>query len=203
MKKSLLSVVAILSLATSVQASNFSRNVLLDNTSFNAPTISSANYYDQFLFAVQGDCKVISSVWFHHAHSWEAAKIGNDAQGRPVEAWLSIQLFKDGTYWAEYGEHALKEVRPDGISYEPLFSKKGLTGSWRVNGTQIEVSGLGKGVPSKYISADSGKQYDSFKFTLTTKLNDPRAVNSVMNITKSGTNVGPRGISINQFCRVN
>lgn len=203
MKRAIFSIIAIFGLSTTVHASNFSNNVLLDDESVNILATTTANYYDQFLFEVQGDCKDINSVWFHHTHSWEAAEIGNDNQGRPVEAWLSIQLFKNGTYWAEYGERAIKEIRPDGISFEHLFNKEGLEGTWRVNGNQIELSGLGKGVPAKYTSDASGKQYDSFKFTLTTKLNDPRAVNSVMNITKSGTNMGPKGISINKYCGVN
>jgi hypothetical protein len=203
MINSILGIIAILVLAATASASNFSNNVLLSNESVNFETFTTSNYYDQFLFEIQGDCKELNSIWFLQTHAWEPANIGTNNLGRPVEAELSIQLFKDGSYWAEYGEHSIKEIRPDGISYDTLFAKKGLQGIWKAFGTKIEISGLGSGIAATYTSPVSGKQLDSFKFTLTTKINDQRAVNSVMNITRSGTNMGPKGISINQFCGIN
>jgi hypothetical protein len=198
------SMIAFVGLSAAANASNFSNNILLENESLHFQALTTANYYDQFLFRVEGDCKDGNDripVWFYSAGSWETAKIGNDNQGRPVEAKLLVQLFKDGTYWAAYSEDALKEIARD-VVYDILFYKEGLQGNWKVNGTQIELSGLGTGVQAKVTDSGSGKQYDSFKFTLTTKINDPRAVNAVMNISRNSTNLGPKGISINQYCGV-
>jgi len=197
--------IAFVGLSAAANASNFSNNILLENESLHFQTLTTANYYDQFLFRVEGDCKDTNDrirVWFYSAGAWKPAIIGKDNQGRPVEASLFVQLFKDGTYWAEYSEYVLRETDGD-VVYDFLFKKEGLQGNWKVNGTQIELSGLGTGVQAKVTDSGSGKQYDSFKFTLTTKINDPRAVNSVMNISRNSTNIGPKGISINQYCGVN
>ena len=158
-------------------------------------------YYDQFLFTTLGDCADIKSVWFLGTHSWEAAQLGPDSQGRPVQAQLSVQLFPNGHYWAEYEELAIREVLPNRTSFDTLFRKAGLEGSWRVNGTQIELEGLGSGIPSKY-TGPSGAQQDAIRFTLTTQIHDVRAVNSVMGIVKTLSNTGPKGVSISEYCGV-
>lgn len=103
----LLFVVLFFSFNGALAQTSFQSNYLLDGQLFNSTQPSAAgSYYDQFIFRVLGECKNPSKLWFHQTHSWEAALIGRDEKNRPIEAWLSIQLFDDGTYWAEYGEHA-------------------------------------------------------------------------------------------------
>jgi hypothetical protein len=153
------------------------------------------------LYQVEGDCKKIDSVWFHSTNAWEQAMLGKDSQGRPAIAGVSIQLFPDGTYYAEYSELAIKEITSTGTSYDSLFSKV-VEGKWSVNGNQLNVQGLGVGTPSK-MTLPSGTIADSIKFQMNTVLNDNRVLNSSMNIGKSLTNKGPRGISINKYCGVN
>ena len=53
MKRAIYSIIAILGLSTTVHASNFSNNILLESESVNILATTTANYYDQFLFEVQ------------------------------------------------------------------------------------------------------------------------------------------------------
>src|SRR4051812_48495954 len=77
------------------------------STEINAP-----NYYDQLLFGVSGSCSNIHTMWFMAAYSWERESLGNDSQGRPAFAEIVLQLFSDGTYWAQYEEIALVSQTP-------------------------------------------------------------------------------------------
>lgn len=160
------------------------------------------SYYDKFIFKVLNNCKNPSTLRFKSTYSWEPAIIGSDLDGRPLFATLSLQLFEDGTYWAEYSEHVVKQVSVGSTEYKVLYKNEELQGAWRVINDRIEVDGLGYGLPAEYTHSDR-KQSDSFRFTLTTAIHDPRAVNSKMNITTSISNTGPKGISINQYCNIN
>lgn len=168
----------------------------LSNANLNA----NPNYYDQFLYQITGDCKKIDTVWFYSTSSWDDAQLGMDSKNRPLFAGVSIQLFRDGTYWAEYYEKAIIEVLPNITRFEVLFEKV-LTGTWRMNSDQIEVAGIGIGKPVKMVSPFG--MVDGIKFQFTSVFNDKRAMNAVTNVGRVGTNNGPRGISINQYCGVN
>ena len=199
MLKSLLMAVALV-LTTQAHA-NTANSFLNEAVAIQPATINvTGTYFDQFVYQTEGDCKKIDSVWFHSTHAWEPAMLGNDPKGRPDIASLSIQLFPNGTYYAEYEELAITKVAPPYTDYENLFSKK-LTGTWTVSGNQLLVQGLGVGMPSK-MTLPSGTIADSISFKMTTALNDQRVLTNLMNIGKSTTNNGPNGISINQYCGV-
>jgi hypothetical protein len=156
------------------------------------------NYYDQFVFKINGNCSDTNTMWFESTHSWGAADLGLDSQNRPLRATLSIQLFEDGTYWALYSESAVIEVEPGKTSYLNLFTKEGIEGRWSTNGDQINLSGLGTGSASTYESVHG--TMNSFELKLTDPINNPDVLISRFNITNSITNIGPKGVSINQFC---
>lgn len=158
-------------------------------------------YFDKFIYQTDGDCKQIDTVWFHSTATFEPATLGNDLKGRTAIAKVAIQLFQDGTYYAQYQELAIKQTDSTGTSYDNIFEKT-FSGNWSATADQIDVQGLGVGTPSKS-TLPSGNVVDAINFKVTSLVNDPRAVNNAMNIVKSTTNNGPRGISINQFCGVN
>ena len=86
----------------------------------------------------------------------------------------------------------------------PCTSLDGIEGTWSVVGSRLELSGLGFGELGTYVDDTLEEdRYPAIRFTLTKKLNDPRALNNVMGIARAITNSGPKGILINQYCRVN
>jgi hypothetical protein len=159
---------------------------------------AAANYYDQFLYEATGDCKDIKTVWFLSAASWKDAKLGLDTKDRELQASLHLQLFPDGTYWALYKELALVEMNPKGIQFETVF-EKGVAGTWAAHGDSLDVSGLGVGTAAKIGAL---KNIDGFHFQFTTALHDSRALGANTDISRVGTNTGPHGVSINQYCGV-
>ncbi len=158
-----------------------------------------ASYFDQFEFNVEGDCSDLTKLWFRTAHSFGHATLGTDSSGRPIEASLTVQVFKDGNYWAEYAEHAIISRTDRQTVYEGLFEKQ-IEGTWAVKGDRIELSKLGFGIASTY--KIDYKILNSIQFTLTEKINDPRAVQGNFQITRAWTNIGPFGASKNQYCDI-
>lgn len=160
------------------------------------------NYFDQFLYQITGSCEDIKTVWFYAAGSWKEFDLGfenNDSEGgRPMVARLHLQLFKDGTYWVRYSESVIVESTPSQTRYETKFQTV-KEGQWQVDQEKIVLEGLGVGVPTK-IKLNSGYVADGIAFALTQLLNDPRALGKTTLIGKMGTNNGPRGKSIREFC---
>ncbi len=201
MLKKLLAICGFMILSAQADAS-MANSFLVEATALQPATLNlTGTYYDQFLYQVMGDCKKIETVWIHSTHAWEQAMLGKDSQGRPALAGASVQLFQDGTYYAEYEELAIKEVTSTDTHYDILFAKV-IEGKWSVSGDQLLIQGLGIGTPNKMI-LPSGAIADSIKFQMNTAINDKRVLNVAMNIGKSSTNNGPRGISINKYCGIN
>ena len=165
-----------------------------------ASTAQATDYYDPFLFEVRGRCQS-ANIHFMAAYSFEPAPLGLDFQDRPVHAALHLQLLAEGAYWAEYSESALlpvEEGRPK--RYEVVF-RKAIEGHWHTAANRLELDGLGYGTPGVYRDPYSPVTKSSIRFTHTTVFNDSRILSSTMNLSRSVTNVGPRGISINEYCR--
>lgn len=168
-----------------------------------ASQTTQTTYYDKFIFKTQGDCKDPSSVSFRSIFSWQPALIGNDLEGNLIFTYLSIQLFNDGTYWASYTEQALKKIETGSRTYKTIFYKDNLTGNWVVNNNRIELGGLGYGVPAKSINHSNGKIFDVIHFTMTNVINNYDALNAEMKISGDHSTIGPKGVSVNQYCNIN
>jgi len=175
------------------------RFLLLTILALGFSSYSLAGDYDQFQFSVSGDCSDIHSVWFHYLYAWNPAILGKDSQQRDVQAWLGVQLFQDGTYWAEYGEDALTTGKSGLPEFHPLFRKSALVGTWTVQADKLVLSGLGDGSMVNYTN-DNGDTVAAVQFVLTQKIHDSRAVNQAMTLVMSPTNLGPKGISAEEYC---
>jgi hypothetical protein len=148
-----------------------------------------SDFYDQFIFEIKGLCSD-NTLEFVSVYSFDEAILGKDEHGNPMFAVLGIQLFKDHTYWASYGETV---VYPGDLDAEDHLFDTQIAGSWNVNEHQITLSDLGFGTPA----ANNPK---AFQFQITKKLNDPRAVNAPMVISRAWSDVGPKGIAYDDYC---
>ncbi len=201
MIKLFLNVISLISIVFALTACGVNKNTTAKNKQA-TPQANQSNYYDQFIFKVHGDCKEPNSVSFSSLFSWEPALIGKDFEGNLVYSYLSIQLFSDGTYWAEYTELALKKIETGGRTYKTIFYKDNLNGNWVINNNRIELSGIGYGVPTKNINHSNGKISDAIRFTMTSVINNYDALNAEMKISGSLSGEGPKGISVNQYCNI-
>lgn len=162
------------------------------------PFVSKIDHdFEDFMFAVKGSCKHPESIVFHSASVFHKTKIGTDEQGRALKVAMHMQLFEDQTYWVSYSEEIL--VRDDELGrwYETVFGPVSVEGTFEVLDSRIQLDGLGSGVLQK---SRSGKSGSSMAFTLETILNDSRAVDSAHRVFPISTNIGPRGIGVNDFC---
>lgn len=168
---------------------------------FVAPVaLASADYYDQFRFEVKGSCsKTKISPLFNSAATYGEAALGSDPQGREELVELDLQLFSDHTYWLHYEEQAvMKRKSSTGYYYDILF-KQNFEGSWSVKDDRLEIGDLGFATPTK-LTLSSGER-NGLRFQFTRAPHDIRALNITMNIIRvTGTNIGPKGVSIAQYC---
>ncbi|MBC7384941.1 MAG: hypothetical protein H7301_02115 [Cryobacterium sp.] len=158
----------------------------------------SPSYYDSFLFSAHGDCREMDKLWFYQTYSWETALLGVDDRGRPISAELSLQLFRDGSYFAHYAELVLTDIRSTTRSYDTL-SYKTLIGKWSVNQSEITLAGIGTGLPDRVFLPD-GSLKNSIRFRFTEVIHDDRILQTTMNLARVGTSEGPRGISLQKYC---
>jgi len=157
------------------------------------------NYYDQFKFGVNGTCEDIHNLWFKSTNSWENLILDRPADDKLVVASLSLQLFDDLSYWASYSEMKVIVQDHNSISYEILFTKT-IEDFWRVDGDQLYLQNLGSAVPTEHKSYD--KTYPAFKLVFDRNLNHTNLKGNEMVLSVSQTNVGPRGISMNEYCGI-
>ncbi len=183
----------------SVAAFSFLTWSLVTQASVGAGSANTANYYDQFLYKIDGDCSEIRTVWFHQATTWTFSSIGKDVSGRDSFFGLSLQLFPNGTYYAEYEELSTLDSHLETVTYESTF-KKPISGRWIVNGNIISLQGLGSGMPSQLPMTAFSTPQDAIGFKLDRPIHNHRVAGVVLNLVKTSTNLGPRGVSINKFC---
>jgi hypothetical protein len=169
-----------------------------------APANVDASYYDKFLYQITGDCKDPKTVWFYSSASWIEANLGkvdvNDPSSKDLEAAAHIQLFPDGTFWARYIEVSFTPIDANSKSYK-VHHIQFLEGKWTVDGNRIVIPGLGDGVPAK-LKLSSGYIADGIAFVFRNAIHDSRAVGKTTMVAKVGTNLGPRGLSIKDFCHL-
>ena len=164
-------------------------------------TFASSSFVEKFFYQVEGSCRKPESIVFYQAKTVEAAKLGTNPAGLKKEAYLSLQLFPDQTYWAVYGERVIKDIVEGGIIYGYVFEKRNLNGRWVLDGQVLQLENLGTAVASKY-EAFINRPYPSLKVTLTNVFNDEAALNQKFNLVMGMTDEGPRGQYVYQYCQL-
>ncbi len=153
---------------------------------------------EYFLFAPQGSCEDMKSLRFQHAYSFKIP-LGTNLQQEPLEAELDLNLFPDGTFWARYSEKAHTDIQYRNgwrTSFARTEFEKVLEGRWSLKGKKIIIPGLGVGV----LPDIQDSHRPDFPLTMTETLNDPRMRNRTFPMARSFTNIGPKGVSILQYC---
>lgn len=154
-----------------------------------AMNVSASSYYDSFIYKMQGDCKNIESIISEDMFTNESIKLGKDDKGVESEAWVAVQLFEDGKYWAEYGEAVVE-------TGEPTFDKNGVEGTWKVENDVITLENLGTGKPGK------GEQNaDVIEFTFSSNVNSPNLMNQVTKFYHSSVGLGPKYVTPEVYCQ--
>ena len=169
--------------------------LLTSHTSF-----ATASFVEKFFYTVEGSCKEPKKLEFWQAKTMDPAKLGKDELGRPKEAYVSLQLFPDQTYWAIYGERAIKEIADGKITYAFIYEQRDITGSWKLEGKTLHLENLGTAEASKY-EALIARPYPSLKITLNQTFNDAAALNKKVNLMMAMTTEGPRGQMVYEYCR--
>lgn len=105
------------------------------------------DYYSQFVAKVTGDCSK-HSIYFHYTDV-RSVLIAKNVRGRDVRAEFDIYLRADHTYAAYYSELDIYEYTDLGYKYNVTYQET-LTGSWKVDGSAILFSNLGKGTSLQY-----------------------------------------------------
>lgn len=155
--------------------------------------------YNEFKFEVVGKCSEINTVGFFAITSHDMNVLGEDSKGHLVMFDLLVQLFDDGTYYAEYVESTWKTMEYGVHSFEHSIS-----GKWSVNAkNEIEMAGLGVGRIVNYEGKLMGREYKTaISFQLNVAFNDLRAKGQQFILGHSYISTGPKGVSINQYCGV-
>jgi len=148
-----------------------------------------ANYYDQFMFRVVGDCSNINGLAFVSRGSLDPIPLGTDSIGRKLGAYFTLNLFEGGRYWARYVEF----TEQNDSGYEITFTTP-ISGTWHVQDDKLELSGIGVATP---VRASSG---DAFEIMIA---RDFRAKISGRTTTMTGilTNEGPHGETPAEYCK--
>lgn len=150
-----------------------------------------AGALDQVTFKVSGTCAEAESIWFHQLYDFAPVHLGQDAAGRRLKASMNLQLFPDHRYWLEYTESTVGEV---------VYSKT-IEGAWSGDGATLQLPGVAKG--SVVSLSDGENSVYGAVFIFEKPFHDSRfAKQSVTMSYGFGTN-GPKGISIDQYCRQN
>ena len=164
---------------------------------FTSNTFADNSFFDQFLFSANGSCDDKSNLLFNSAGSADGALLGLDSKGRELYSTLHLQLFNSGEYYAVYRESAVTKRSGSETWYEDLYSEE-LQGNWQVVDSILYLDNFATGAETSM-----HRYKPAFSLTFSESLNDSRLLNVNMNINKMQTNVGPDGVSINEYCGVN
>src|SRR5689334_13962699 len=82
-----------------------------------------SSFYDQFQFKVSGSCTEPAGMSFNIVTLDDYVLLGQDDAGRNLYATVDMDLFADGTYWAEYRELVDRDtvIEPFGPGYQVFF----------------------------------------------------------------------------------
>lgn len=166
------------------------KNFILSLVSFVSLNAEPTNYFDQFIFKTYGNCKDLTSIMSDDLFTEEYILLGADEEsGLEPEAYLALQLYEDGTYWAEYGEYDL-------ISNDSIFMKNGIEGTWDLINDTIELSDLGVGTPSQDPSGNP-----AIEFTFKKAINNPALIDKVTKLYKSSVGLGKKYAPAEEVCK--
>lgn len=152
-------------------------------------------YYNSFVYDTHGSCADAGNLWFRSTTTTDKMTLGTDVNGNSVFARMSLQLFADGTYYADYQEYVVTSVLPDGIIYSQGIFYKSLRGTWAITDNQLQMSGIGTATPHKTTPSE-----ETMSVQFNTVINDARIVDKPMIIGKSLTTIGPQGVSTYSYC---
>lgn len=158
-----------------------------------------ASYYDSFTFRPEGSCRDPRNLWFRQSGSWFRAELGRDAQGRRKVADITLQLFPNHGYWLDYSEVVITRYLPHGGTEGIEVFRGRRAGTWALNGNRLVLPGLLVGTPARI--ADHGGTANGFAASFLAPIRDPRLKNARVIFGEMRTKVGPRGITVREFCR--
>lgn len=191
--------VSLLMAGQAAQAGAYAQNQAVLRPSNHTERYLAGSAFDELLFGVIGDCKDPSRLLFKSASTFPDTIIGQDDMGRKIKVEVHLQLFPDGRYWARYSELLVLQEDGQGGSDVELIHENDTEGDWKANGSEILIAGFGAGKLAK-APWSPGQMIDIIEFKLTKLVRDPRALQSTYSIFPIYTNMGPRGVSINEYC---
>lgn len=114
---------------------------------------SPADYFNQFLYRVEGSCENPGKIRFRYLSS-EDVSHGHLPNGNPVITQVRVYLRADQSFSADYVENEVLEYIPNGYASRTLLEKK-LKGSWRIDDERIVLEGVGNGTGVKFNGKDA------------------------------------------------
>jgi hypothetical protein len=174
------------------------KTVLLAIALLSLGASAQAGYFDQFTFHTEGNCRQIRSIQFHQASSWYQINLGLDSKGRPMHANITLQLFRDHTYWMEYSEIAVTQVMPGNGTRGDLLFRTVLQGRWQAVNGELMVGQWFTGMPSQI--EERGRNIQGISARFHAPIHDTRLTDTLVVFSATHGNTGPRGISAAQYC---
>lgn len=155
--------------------------------------MSPKEYYDQFLYRVEGDCSHYNhNFYYRYFHLLTSDfNLGTLENGHDLKGETRLFLNNDGTYQAYYEELEIYKYIPDGYEIQKYHEQE-LSGHWQVTEDGIIIiEGLGTGTALTY------NDHPAIDFTYNTDIHSPglKGKNSLM--IKTSSNVGKKQDSCN------